>query len=314
MLQTAGARRTAAPMSGRCPHGRVPYYCRACNGGAYCPCGVRKGRCPLPGHGGSELCCQRPDGVWNRRDRCLVHGGVDLCACGKQAYHCSVCPQRPSTRPVSADAGRCALHARRRCRACAPLLYLQYRVRKQMVRTFAAKSWPKPDACEAVLGCSWQALLDHILAKCEWHNRTHPTRPPMSVANCEIDHIKPTCTASTPADLARLWHYTNLQPLFHEDNNLKNRRWLPVDDEHWAACILHVPAYHQIYMPYGCALADHAAALAPSAPREPTPGAASALLHLAATYASDSDDDLLGIDLSAAEAGALQLQFDMDQI
>ena len=39
-----------------------------------------------------------------------------------------------------------------------------------------------------------------------------------------IDHIIPTCTAKTEEDLIRLNHYTNLQPLWAEENLKKGSK------------------------------------------------------------------------------------------
>jgi len=43
----------------------------------------------------------------------------------------------------------------------------------------------------------------------------------------EIDHIIPLSSAKTKEDLLRLFHYTNLQPLWHEENHIKNNK-IPV--------------------------------------------------------------------------------------
>ena len=40
-----------------------------------------------------------------------------------------------------------------------------------------------------------------------------------------LDHIKPLCLSENYEDLIRLNHYTNLQPLWAEDNLKKNRKY-----------------------------------------------------------------------------------------
>jgi hypothetical protein len=39
-----------------------------------------------------------------------------------------------------------------------------------------------------------------------------------------LDHIIPLCEAKTEEELFKLNHYTNLQPLWAEDNLKKNRK------------------------------------------------------------------------------------------
>ena len=52
-------------------------------GKGLCPCGVRKSRCPVPGHGGKSLCCQKEDGTWNRR-LCVLCTNADKAWMAKQ--------------------------------------------------------------------------------------------------------------------------------------------------------------------------------------------------------------------------------------
>ena len=40
-----------------------------------------------------------------------------------------------------------------------------------------------------------------------------------------IDHVKPLCLANDNNELIKLNHYTNLQPLWAEDNIKKNRKY-----------------------------------------------------------------------------------------
>lgn len=41
-----------------------------------------------------------------------------------------------------------------------------------------------------------------------------------------LDHIKPLCLSENEEDLIKLNHYTNLQPLWSEDNIKKNRKYV----------------------------------------------------------------------------------------
>lgn len=66
------------------------------------------------------------------------------------------------------------------------------------------------------LGCTLEQLKAHLESKfvdgMSWENRD----------KWHIDHITPLCSAKTETDLTQLCHYTNLQPLWAEDNLKKN--------------------------------------------------------------------------------------------
>jgi hypothetical protein len=44
-----------------------------------------------------------------------------------------------------------------------------------------------------------------------------------------IDHIKPCALATSPEELAALFHYTNLQPLWASENLSKGRKYYGKD-------------------------------------------------------------------------------------
>jgi superfamily II DNA helicase RecQ len=74
------------------------------------------------------------------------------------------------------------------------------------------------------IGCSWEEFKVYIENKF-YHNPE--TGEVMSWNNYgrggwEMDHIIPLCIAANVEDLVKLSHYTNLQPLWHEDNNKKS--------------------------------------------------------------------------------------------
>ena len=78
-------------------------------------------------------------------------------------------------------------------------------------RTREALKGIRVSSCK-YLGCTWDELRDHLESQFtdgmtwdnmgEWHH----------------DHIKPLATAKTTEDVIRLSHYTNLRPLWAEEN------------------------------------------------------------------------------------------------
>lgn len=71
-----------------------------------------------------------------------------------------------------------------------------------------------------IVGCSPQELKEHLekqfVAGMNWENRTE----------WHIDHIVPLSSAKTEEELYKLCHYTNLQPLWAEENLKKSNKIL----------------------------------------------------------------------------------------
>lgn len=89
---------------------------------------------------------------------------------------------------------------------------------RQRCRAFIKKSgfykWGKTFN---MIGCSPSELKSHLESKfrdgMSWHN--HGSR------GWHIDHIIPLCQAKTQEDVEKLFHYTNLQPLWWHENMSK---------------------------------------------------------------------------------------------
>ena len=66
------------------------------------------------------------------------------------------------------------------------------------------------------LGCAWPDLKSHLEAKFQpgmtWEN----------YGEWHIDHIIPLASAATADELHRLCHFSNLQPLWAQDNRAKS--------------------------------------------------------------------------------------------
>ncbi len=96
-----------------------------------------------------------------------------------------------------------------------PLFKFSMNVRSLVRSSFKrskTKNFKKQTKTETLLGCTIAQLHEHLVKQ---------FMPGMSLDNhgeWHIDHIIPLATAQTQQDIERLCHYTNLQPLWAEDN------------------------------------------------------------------------------------------------
>jgi len=103
------------------------------------------------------------------------------------------------------------------------LLYnMQIRLRNRLRAAFNAKNWRKNNNFNSIIGCSKKELKQYIESKFQsgmnWNNRNL----------WHLDHIIPVSKAQTIQELEILFHYTNLQPLWAEDNIKKSDSCLAV--------------------------------------------------------------------------------------
>jgi len=81
----------------------------------------------------------------------------------------------------------------------------------------------KADTTKALLGCTYEEARAHIEAQftegMSWDK--------MGVHGIHIDHIRPCASfdLSDPEQQRECFHYTNLQPLWAEDNIRKSDTW-----------------------------------------------------------------------------------------
>lgn len=85
---------------------------------------------------------------------------------------------------------------------------------KCILRATLKKGIKKTKKSNEIIGCSWEQLKHHL---------ENQFQPNMSWDNhgqygWHIDHILPLASATTEDDIYKLNHYTNLQPLWWEDN------------------------------------------------------------------------------------------------
>jgi len=94
---------------------------------------------------------------------------------------------------------------------------LSDRIRKKLRANYIVKDMTLRD----ILGCSVPELRIYLHSqfqdKMSWNN----------YGEWHIDHIVPLATASNKKDIYRLWHHTNLQPLWAADNLRKGAKVIP---------------------------------------------------------------------------------------
>lgn len=100
------------------------------------------------------------------------------------------------------------------------LYRMKHLMRNVVLNSFKNKGFKKDSKAEDIIGCSYEFLLEHLQSKFKdgmtWENR--------GVYGWHIDHIIPLSSASNEEELIKLNHYTNLQPLWAEDNLKKSNK------------------------------------------------------------------------------------------
>lgn len=107
---------------------------------------------------------------------------------------------------------------KKRRKASDPLFWLIEAARSRISCAFRNQGYKKTSKAQAMLGCEFDVLHAHIESGFKdgmgWHNR----------GEWEIDHIIPLASAKDEAELMKLCHYKNLQPLWKEENRRKGAK------------------------------------------------------------------------------------------
>lgn len=97
-----------------------------------------------------------------------------------------------------------------------PVFALKMRLRSMLSDVFRNGGFTKKARALEIFGCDWAALHRHMEMQftkgMTWGNR----------GAWEIDHIIPLSIAKTEADIISLNHFTNLRPLWADENNAKS--------------------------------------------------------------------------------------------
>ena len=102
-----------------------------------------------------------------------------------------------------------------------PVFAMARRCRVRMRNFLRARGFSKKASSTQMIGCSWEELMTHLesqfLDGMTWDNRSE----------WHIDHRIPLAAATTEEEVLKLCHYTNLQPMWGEDNLSKNDKHCP---------------------------------------------------------------------------------------
>lgn len=93
-----------------------------------------------------------------------------------------------------------------------PLFRLEYAVRNRTFVAFRDKGYGKKSRTRDLIGCDWSELMAHM------QSLFSPGMTMENYGQWHVDHIVPLSSAKTEDELIALCHYTNLQPLWAEDN------------------------------------------------------------------------------------------------
>jgi hypothetical protein len=103
-----------------------------------------------------------------------------------------------------------------------PLFKVELNIRGRMKQYLKQKNITQRNKTYDIVGIEINDLKKHIEKQftkgMNWEN--------YGVYGWHIDHIIPLCSANNENELLKLFHYTNLQPLWAEDNLKKNGRIL----------------------------------------------------------------------------------------
>jgi hypothetical protein len=99
-----------------------------------------------------------------------------------------------------------------------PLFRLARALRKRVWIAFNRRSWTKRNSVSELIGADWSTVSAWI------EERFKPGMCWKNYGSWHLDHVKPLASAKSEADLLKLFHYTNLQPLWAVENLSKGAR------------------------------------------------------------------------------------------
>lgn len=105
-----------------------------------------------------------------------------------------------------------------------PIYKFSFNTRRLIGNSFkrGKNTFKKNKKTEEILGCTIEFFIDYMLNLCP----IGITLKDFGQYGYHIDHIIPISVAETEEDIIKLCHYTNLQPLWWEDNLQKSNKIL----------------------------------------------------------------------------------------
>ena len=217
-----------------CEHGRMKYSCKECGGSGICEHGRQKHHCKECG--GSAICEHG-----RRKDRCKECGGSAICEHGSQKYQCKECGGsgicehgRLKYRCKECGGSAICVHGRRKfqCKICNPMGHLIKLVRSRTVTALKAVKASKNERTMEYLNCSVAHLHNHLESQFEpdmnWDNMGRDVDG-NGGTGWEIDHRRPCASFDLNDEEQKYmcFHWTNLQPMWGEENNKKRNYYDP---------------------------------------------------------------------------------------
>jgi hypothetical protein len=99
-----------------------------------------------------------------------------------------------------------------------PLFKMRQNLSNRTTIAFKVNRWNKKSKTQEMLGADYHTVFNHIQSKFKkgmsWDNH----------GEWHFDHIVPLASAKTEDELIKLCHYTNLQPLWAEENIRKGSK------------------------------------------------------------------------------------------
>lgn len=103
------------------------------------------------------------------------------------------------------------------------LFKLKENIRGLISQYFKNKGYKKSSKTAQILGCTFEEFKIHIESQFEsWMNWSNHGLYSETEKRWQLDHIIPASSAKDEAELIRLNHYSNFQPLCAKENNWKS--------------------------------------------------------------------------------------------